>query len=251
MTNLTEGAALMRDLDSEALDGTRRYSYEIDGRVRNMLLERWKHQINATGPTLELGAHTGSMSEEILRFSSDLTAVEGAASLIPSLEARLAGRATVVHSTFDNFSGRKKFANIFLVHTLEHVDDPIGLLQKMTSLLIPGGRAFVAVPNAHALSRQIACRMGLMESTLDVLDNEFAQGHRRTYSLELLQSHARAAGYSHIQLGGVLVKPLANFQLDAALNSGIVSAGYLDALNDLSEVFPDLSSSIYAVLGTS
>jgi hypothetical protein len=64
-----------------------------------------------------------------------------------------------------------------------------------------------------------------------------------------LASDIHAAGLRIIYSGGVLLKTLANFQFDAALESGIVSQEYIEAIDGLSEIYPDLSSSIYAVIG--
>ena len=56
------------------------------------------------------------------------------------------------------------------------------------------------------------------------------------------------ANLNIISYGGVLLKTLANYQFDQALGSGIISNEYLIAADKLSKEFPDLSSSIYAIV---
>src|SRR4029079_5520509 len=114
------------------------------------------------------------------------------------------------------------------MHTLEHVDDPILVLAKINSWLTDSGRLFLVVPNAHAASRQIAVKMGLIEHNAAVTDAEFKQGHRRTYSLDTLERDARGAGLQILHRGGVFFKALANYQFDKLIESGIVSTAYLD-----------------------
>ena len=65
--------------------------------------------------------------------------------------------------------------------------------------------------------------------------------------MDVLLSHVRAAGYRIRDYGGILVKPLANFQFDQAIAHGIVNDAYLDACNELAKTYPDLSASLFAV----
>ena len=51
-----------------------------------------------------------------------------------------------------------------------------------------------------------------------------------------------------IDSGGVILKALANFQLDAALAAGIIDEKYITAANELAKKYPDFSTSIYAVV---
>ena len=123
------------------------------------------------------------------------------------------------------------------------------MLVKVRDWLAPTGQLFVAVPNANALSRQIAVKMGLVECNAAVTPAEARHGHRRTYSMDVLLSHVRAAGYCVHDYGGILVKPLANFQFDQAIAHGIVNDAYLDACNELAKTYPELSASLFAVCG--
>ena len=91
--------------------------------------------------------------------------------------------------------------------------------------------------------------MRLIDFHAAVTHGEQLQGHRRTYTLDTLVSDINAAGLQVVYSGGVLLKTLANFQFDAAIESGIVSPEYIKAIDGLSEIYPDFSSSIYAVIG--
>jgi hypothetical protein len=56
-----------------------------------------------------------------------------------------------------------------------------------------------------------------------------------------------AAGLSAVDSGGILFKPLANFQIDQAREAGIISNDYLDGCFELGKKYPDLCASVYAV----
>ena len=103
------------------------------------------------------------------------------------------------------------------------------------------------VPNANALSRQHACSMGLMHATTDVLPGEQLQGHLRTYTLELLINDVIQAHLKIIETGGILHKPLANFQLDKSIEDGIIGKEYLSALDEYAKSNPGEVSSIFVV----
>ena len=120
-------------------------------------------------------------------------------------------------------------------------------MPQILDWLTDDGKLFILVPNANALSRKIAWKMGMMENVEDVLPGEAQQGHLRTYSLETLKADVEDAGLKVSQIGGILKKPLANFQLDLALEQSIITLDYLQALNELSMEDPSDASSIFVV----
>jgi SAM-dependent methyltransferase len=238
----------MRNHDQEYQDNeTRRYAYDFDSVIRKYLLRTLEAYFQRDGAALELGCYRGDMTAQILDYFPSVTVIEAAGELAKIVRARFPGKVTVITSSFENALIESKYDNIFVVHTLEHLDDPIGVLVKVRDWLTPTGQLFVAVPNANALSRQIAVKMGLVECNAAVTAAEARHGHRRTYSMDVLLSHIRAAGYRIRDYGGILVKPLANFQFDQAIAHGIVNDAYLDACNELAKTYPDLSASLFAV----
>jgi len=225
----------------------RKYAYDFDTIIRRYLLQTLERHFAREGSVLELGCYKGDMTGQILEYFPAITAVEAASELAETVRQRFPARVTVVNATFEEAQLGQRFDNIFLVHTLEHLDDPVQILLKIRQWLSPSGRLFIAVPNANALSRQIAVRMGLIEYNSAVTPAEAQHGHRCTYSMDVLLSEVRRAGYRLEDHGGILVKPLANFQFDQAIAAGIVSDEYLRACNDLAKIYPDLSASLFAV----
>lgn len=237
----------MRNLNSEYQDNQRKYFYDFDGIVRKYLLRAFEPHFSAAGKTLEMGSYKGDMTAQILNYFAQVTVLEGSSELGAIVRGRFGDKVEVIVSSFENAEPSHRFENIFLVHTLEHLDDPVSILRKIRGWLSPNGRLFLAVPNADALSRQIAVQMGLVAFNSAVTPAEAEHGHRRTYSLDVLLSQVREAGLRVLDRGGVVVKPLANFQFDQAIAQGIVSDAYLDACNELGKTYPDLCASVFAV----
>lgn len=239
----------MRNLDKEyAPNDWRDYQYQFDVRVRKALLERWSPHFSPQGSALEMGSFDGSMTELILGYIKDLDVIEGSNELAKKVQEKFGEAVNVHRGWFEEFAPDRQYDHVFLVHGLEHVENPVGVLQTASSWLSERGRLYVAVPNANALSRQIAVRMGLVAHLQAVTQGEALHGHLRTYNLDTLRSDAVGASLKVEESGGVILKTLSNSQFDLSTESGVVSEDYIAACNELSLVWPDFSASIYVVL---
>jgi len=241
----------MRELNSECLDvAGRKYAYDFDYIHRNYMIKSLAPHFSG-GSALELGCYKGEFSKLILQHYSDLTIVEGASDLLEQTKINVGEipdkNISFRLSHFEEVDLPSKYDAVFLVHTLEHLDDPVALLKKIRGWLAPGGKLFLVVPNANAASRQIAVGMGLIEHNQAVTPGELAHGHRRTYSLDTLLSDVRSAGLAALCNGGILFKGLANFQLDRAYKEGIIDDSYFDGCYELGQRYPDLCASVFAV----
>ena len=241
----------MRDLNREFSDNEhRQYAYDFDYRMHEFMLRTFQPQLRA-GRALELGCYHGVFTERLTGVFRDVTVVEGASELVNIARTRVGEKARFVLSRFEDFNPEEGFDSVFLLHTLEHLDEPVALLRRIGSWLSPNGRLFVAVPNAYAASRQIAVAMGLVPHATAVTTGEALHGHRRTYSLRTLKFDLRSAGLRVIDFGGIMFKPLANFQFDRALEEGLIDDDFLNGCYELGKSYPELCASVYAVCGSS
>ncbi len=237
-----------RDYDDEHRDNDRRYAYDFDYVLRQYMIRALRPSFRP-GAALELGCFEGEMTALLLDEFASVTVIEASSVLVERARSRTGGRARFICGLFDEVELDDSFDNVFLVHTLEHLDDPVTTLQRIRTWLNPNGRLYVAVPNAEAPSRQIAVHMGLVGHNAAVTDAERAHGHRVTYTLDTLERDLRAAGLGVEQRGGVFFKPFANFQFDQLMEAGIVGQPYLDGCYALGMKYPDLCASIYVVCG--
>lgn len=236
-----------RDLNNEFKDNEhRRYAYDFDYRMHAFMMRRFEASL-PRGRALELGCYHGDFTRLLGKHYGDVTVVEGASDLLEIACARVEGSVRFIHSRFEDFKPDGPFDAAFLIHTLEHLDNPVDMLRRIGSWLSPAGRLFVAVPNARAASRQIAVGMGLIPYASAVTEGEHLHGHRRTYSLDVLKNDMVKAGFKIEDYGGIFFKPLANFQLDRCLTEGIIDDAFLEGCYELGKLYPDLCSSIFVV----
>jgi 2-polyprenyl-3-methyl-5-hydroxy-6-metoxy-1,4-benzoquinol methylase len=236
-----------RDYNFECQDqDNRKYAYDFDYALRNYMMESFRPFL-PRGRCLEMGCYKGEFTKLLLANFDDVTVVEAASCLIKEADRNTGGKAKFIHSTFEELKKDEKFDAIFLMHTLEHLDNPIMILRKINELLSDNGLLFLVVPNANAPSRQIAVKMGLISHNSAVTEGEMKHGHRCTYSLDTLERDACLGGLNIIHRGGVFFKPFANFQFDKLMESGVISKEYLDGCYKLGMQYPDLCASIYLV----
>lgn len=243
---------LKRNFDQE-LDDSRsqahvKYAYSFDVDVMHPLMIRTFAPWFRPGSLLELGSHKGRFTQLLAKHFDDITCVEISSPALAEARELLGPGVTLVNATFEDASLPRRYDNIVLTHVLEHLDDAVALLTKInTQWLAPGGRFFLACPNANAPSRQIAVKMGLITHNTAVTPAEYEHGHRRTYTLDTLERDARLGGLAVVQRGGIFFKALANFQWDQLLGGPVISDAYLEGCYQLGQHYPDLCSSIYLV----
>lgn len=235
-----------RDYNQEYRDGTRKYAYDFDMVLRRYLMRALKPFL-LPGRALEMGCYKGEVTELIAQHYADLTVIEASDELVGIAQQRVGPAVKFITSTFEAVDVPGRYDAIFLVHTLEHLDDPVGVLRRVNDWLTPSGRLFVVVPNANAPSRQIAVQMGLITHNSAVTDAERAHGHRKTYSLDTLAREALDAGLTVVHRGGVFFKPLANYQFDKLMGGDVITDGYLEGCYRLGMHYPDLCASIFVV----
>lgn len=242
----------MRDLNNEFQDTVdRKYAYNFDYRMHAYMLRTFEPFLQNATHALEMGCYVGEFTKILAKRFSQVTVLEGSEDLIQKAKVNVSSsNVAFVHGQFERASFDKKFDAIFLIHTLEHLDNPQEILSKINNWLTPKGLLFVVVPNARALSRQIAVKMGLITHNSAVTEAEYKHGHRKTYTLDTLQLEVEAAGLAVRRTGGVFVKPMANFQIDKAVELGVISESYLEGCYQLGDLYPDLCSSIYMICGS-
>lgn len=237
----------MRDYNLEAQQfGDRKYNYDFDSIVRAYMMRAFDPFL-PQGRALELGCYMGDSTEWLVQRYGDLTVIEAASELVDRARERFGDNVRFFCSTFEESDLTEEFDAVFLINTLEHLDDPVGVLRKIRTWLSPKGRLFLLVPNAQAPSRQIAVKMGLITHNAAVTDAEWKNGHRNTFSFDTLERTAREAGLSAMHRGGLIFKALANYQFDRALEAGIISEDYVEGCYQLGQQYPELCASIFLI----
>lgn len=240
----------MRDYDQEFQDNAlRQYAYDFDSVVRRYMMRTLAPFFPKDARALEIGCFEGESTRLFAECFRDLTVLEASGELIHTARERVPGHVAFVHDAIETAEFAPQFDAIFLVHTLEHLDAPVEAMARIRQWLSPTGRFFVVVPNAQAASRQIAVRMGLIDTNNAVTEGERLHGHRCTFSLDTLEHAARSAGLRVHFRGGIMFKPFANFQFDRLIEHKIIDQAYIEGCYALGQQYPELTASIYLVCG--
>jgi 2-polyprenyl-3-methyl-5-hydroxy-6-metoxy-1,4-benzoquinol methylase len=238
-----------RDYNDEIRDNEgRKYAYTFDMQVMHPMMLRTFAPFFQGENVLEMGSYKGEFTQRLTEYFQDVTCIEASGEALAMAQERIGVRATYIQGLFENVKLDRRFDNIVLTHVLEHLDDPVTVLKRINDeWLTDKGRLFLACPNAHAGSRQIAVRMGLIDHATDVTASERQHGHRITYSFDLLERDATKAGLKILFRTGVFFKALANFQWDQLLGTKVLSDEYMEGCYRLGQIYPDLCSSIVLI----
>jgi len=235
----------------DALDrhyATYRRESPYDDLTRRYTFQTFKPFLRKPGSSaLELGCSDGLMTQMIAQEVGQVCVVEGSSNFLRESLARNISNASFVHSLFEEFQATRQFDYIFATFVLTHIGDLNHFFGKVRALLAPDGLLFIAVPNARVLSRQLALRMGLLEDLLALSENDRNHGHCRTYDRVRLNRELTEHGFSAISEGGVLLKPLADFQMDQLIEHKILQQRQIDGLYSLGLEYPDYCGTLFSV----
>ena len=195
---------------------------------------------------LELGCSDGFVTSLIAEDVGEVDVIDGSKRFLEEARERIQ-RANFIYGFFEDFILPAKYDYIFAMYILEHVDDVGVVLDNVKKHLKDDGKLFVIVPNARALSRQLARKMGIIDDLFSLTENDTKHGHRRVYDRTFLNRDIEANGFSIISEGGILLKPFADFQLDELIKCGVLGEEQISGLYALGLEYPDFCASLFAV----
>ena len=190
----------------------------------------WIHnQIPDGSRILDLGYGDGLVFDSLLDFaethSCSVTMIEGSGKLVEQANEHAKGRAKVEHSFFETYNPDEKFDVVLASHVLEHVDNPVSLLNHLATICNKGAKIVGLVPNSESIHRRLAVLMGLQPFLDSLSPRDHMVGHQRVYSLASLTHDFATSPWNLIESRGFFLKPLANSQLlnfDESLISGLL-----------------------------
>jgi 2-polyprenyl-3-methyl-5-hydroxy-6-metoxy-1,4-benzoquinol methylase len=186
-------------------DPGQRMDFLVGREIRDRVM-RW-----VRGPEiLEMGAGDGRWTVEIIQRFGHSSVVDGSRKLLENLKTAHGDKLTCHECFFEDFvpPGGARFQTVIATHILEHVHEPVAVLQRSQQWLAPGGRMILVVPNATSLHRRLGVKMGHLKTVYDFSERDYALGHQRIYDMETLKSHALEAGYRIVHAQGFQLKIL-------------------------------------------
>ena len=216
-------------------------------RVMRELVFRTFEPFIRRGRGLELGCSDGYMTQMLASKLDYLDVVDGSSNFLG--EAKKRGLANVNYSLslFEEYTSDVQYDYVFASFILEHVLEPSLVLNMVKRVLKPGGMLFVTVPNARALSRQLAMHMDLISDLKALTQNDLVNGHRRVYDRVYFNRELQHAGFKTVSEGGLMLKILADFQMDKLIDDGVLKDSQIDGLYKLGLEYPDLCGALFTV----
>jgi SAM-dependent methyltransferase len=240
-------------LDKYADSYTRNFPHFEENRITHVAYgERIGQYIRAQGTSSALSLGIGH-TEVARRILSNLTSgplkryviVDAASEIIERFRGSLGPVVPegleLVEGFFETFVSLERFDVIEAGFVLEHVNDPALVLSRLHQFLTPGGRVFIAVPNARSLHRVLGHKAGLLEDIYVLSPSDLALGHKRYFDLDSISELVRAAGFKVAKTEGLLLKPFTTGQLNMLNLSPVV----WQALLQVSVDYPGISNAIY------
>lgn len=218
--------------------------YDFDNEILlNWYPQRVVEHAGSMGSFLELGLGHGYASTIFEACVEEHVVIEGSAAVIRNFrENHPSCRAKIVHTLFEEFATDARFDVIVMGFVLEHVDDPVRILSHFQRFLAPGGKVFLAVPNAEVMNRRLGHLAGTLDDMSSLSENDHLLGHQRYYTISTLTEDVEQAGFRIDRLEGIYLKPLTTGQL-VSLN---LDPKFITALCKLGIDYPELSCGLLA-----
>jgi len=192
---------------------------------------------------LELGLGHGYTTRIFAAHFERHVVLEGSPAVIRNFQEKFPDcRAHITETYFESFETDEKFDVIVMGFILEHVDDPRIIIDRFKRFLAPGGKMFLAVPNAEVLNRRLGHIAGMLSDMESLSENDLLLGHKRYYTVESLTRDTTDSGCRIVRLEGIYLKPFTTKQvLSLHLDREIIRA-----LCEVGVDYPELSCGILA-----
>lgn len=218
------------DVHAAAYQGENLYDFD------NEILLTWYpqrvlHHAGEARSLLELGLGHGYTTDIFSSRFARHVVLEGSPAVIRNFRDKHPDcRAEIVETWFETFETDERFDVIVMGFILEHVDDPLLIIRRCRDLLAPGGRMFLAVPNAEVLNRRLGQLAGMLDDVTTLSENDVLLGHQRFYTVATLSADIEHAGCGVDRMEGIYLKPfttrqMVSLQLDRKVIDALCSAG--------------------------
>lgn len=207
--------------------------------------KRIAHVVKDPRSVLDLGLGHGFATEIFSDRCARHVVLEGSPAVIQNFKLTFPdNRSEVIETYFEEFETEERFDLIVMGFILEHVDDPLLILNRFRKFLTPTGKLFVAVPNAEVMNRRLGHLAGMLPDMGALSENDLLLGHQRYFTVSSLTKLVSDAGYTIEKLEGIYLKPLATSQI-LSLN---LADNIIQAMCEIGIEYPELSCGMLAQL---
>jgi SAM-dependent methyltransferase len=220
--------------------------YDFDNEVLlTWYPKRIAHVVKDPRSVLDLGLGHGFATDIFSDRCARHVVLEGSPAVIQNFKLKFPdNRSEVIETYFEEFDTEERFDLIVMGFILEHVDDPLLILNRFRKFLTPTGKLFAAVPNAEVMNRRLGNLAGMLPDMEALSENDLLLGHKRYFTIDSLTKLVSDAGYKIEKMEGIYLKPFATSQI-LSLN---LADDIIQALCEIGIEYPELSCAILAQL---
>ena len=190
-----------------------------------------------------MGYGEGNFTEMLLQEGKQVDIIEGAELLASEAKSKFKERVNVFHSLFSEFRPTEKYDAILATNILEHVENPIDVLNCIKHWLSPTGKVLITVPNSESIHRRLAVLMGIQPQLDTLSPRDHLVGHLRVYNKVTLTNDIESADLKIQEMTGFVLKVLPNSMMSEMSN------GLLSAFHTISpQIDPTLLANLGAVV---
>lgn len=178
------------------------------------------------GYILDVGCADGIMARGLSPFVKHITAIDGSEKLIKKAKRLKIKNVDFIFTLYEEYKPKKKFDTIILSDILEHINEPVKLLENCKKWIKQNGVIIIISPNANSLHRRIGVLAGMLREVHELNPTDVRVGHRRVFDIKTLNRDVKKAGLKIIKSDGFFLKPLSDSQLEN-LSDEVINAFYL------------------------
>ena len=203
--------------------------FQIFGFNKN--LNKYRYKIlskHLKGKTcLELGAGYGHITEQLRKRFSKLVTIEPDPECFNNIIEGVEKYCT----TIEDFEDSRKFDTVICSNVLEHVDNVLEVLRKISTFGHDKTVYIFVVPNAISYNRLSGVDMGLLSLPNELTEQDVAAGHKRMFYPKMFREEIEVSGYEIELLETYLYKPFHNTYM-SRLPSKVISHCFAMKMKD-------------------
>lgn len=225
---------------------TKENIYDFDNNIilhhyPQMIFKRLGTEFPKNMSLLELGLGHGYSALEFKGKFDRHTILEGDDAVIEKFNIEhKEHNIRIIHTFFEDYDADEKYDLIIMGFILEHVEDPVFILEKYKDYLAENGKLFVAVPNAEALNRRLGHECGLLPDMTQLSKADYDLGHKRYFTVKSIIDTCRDANLKVDAVEGIYLKPFTTKQI-LSLN---LDESVIRAMCTVGQGYPELSTGI-------
>jgi len=161
---------------------------------------------------LQMGLGNGIIARFLDKVVSNQVVIEGSKRILEEFSFG-AKNTKFINSFFEDFTTENKYDLILANHVLEHVINPVDVLNHVKNFLTKEGIIFITVPNANSIHRLIGVEMQIIQSKYELHGSDKKAGHRRVYDYQKLEEDIEKASLNIVDSGGYNLKMVSLAQM--------------------------------------